>query len=417
MRQALIAQDAMTGSGIAQDGVFEIDGFVVDPAARMISGQGRQVSVSARAMTTLQVLAAAQGAVVSRADLMDAVWPDTYVCDDNLTQAVRELRRAFDDPRRRGGLIETVAKSGYRMAAPAPVSSRVPAQGDDAFDLIAYQLCLESRDVMARSGSGAVELSEALAREAAERAPRFAMAQADYAIAMVYKRLYREAGLPEWDEIGAFAERATVLQPAYAMGHAAVGFVHGAMGRFDAARAAFSQAISLGPEDAGVHYLCARTLFAGGDPRGALVIAERTAALAQDEYRALFLAARAARPLDTDRFQRNGRACLSRLKQRLKIDPGEPRALNALGSVYAILGKEDAARKAIAADQDLGSPLEFYNVVAHASLGDFDIAAAQLEDVIDRGWRHAQWFRQEPACRALAERYRLGPNARAIGLQ
>lgn len=57
------------------------------------------------------------GHVASNNDIVDWVWEGTHVGDEALTNAIRVLRKAFDDakaPR----VIETVPKRGYRLVAP-----------------------------------------------------------------------------------------------------------------------------------------------------------------------------------------------------------------------------------------------------------------------------------------------------------
>ncbi len=63
-------------------------------------------------------LARRAGQVVSRDELLNAVWPGVVVGDDALTQAVIKLRKALGDDARRPSYIETLAKRGYRLIAP-----------------------------------------------------------------------------------------------------------------------------------------------------------------------------------------------------------------------------------------------------------------------------------------------------------
>jgi len=68
-------------------------------------------------MQLLVRLALQPGAVVTREELLDAVWPNQLVTDDAITGAVRKLRRAFGEGPRRGAVVETVPKVGYRLVA------------------------------------------------------------------------------------------------------------------------------------------------------------------------------------------------------------------------------------------------------------------------------------------------------------
>lgn len=64
------------------------------------------------------------GRVVSKAELLDRLWPGEDVSEASLTTCVRGLRVALDDRSRRGGYLETVHGRGYRFhASPAPGSA------------------------------------------------------------------------------------------------------------------------------------------------------------------------------------------------------------------------------------------------------------------------------------------------------
>ncbi len=56
--------------------------------------------------------------VVSKDELLDAVWPDTVIADDALFRYVSMLRRSLGDDPRDPRFIETIPKRGYRMIAP-----------------------------------------------------------------------------------------------------------------------------------------------------------------------------------------------------------------------------------------------------------------------------------------------------------
>lgn len=90
----------------------------VDMAAREIDDGARTRRLSPRATNLLRQLIDADGAVVSRTQLLDAVWPDVTVSEESLTKAVSELRRALDDRSGGRGFIQTVHGSGYRLTAP-----------------------------------------------------------------------------------------------------------------------------------------------------------------------------------------------------------------------------------------------------------------------------------------------------------
>ena len=77
--------------------------------------------IASRALNVLRVLVKADGDLVSKDEIMAAVWPGTVVEDNNLTVQIAALRRILDQGRADGSCIQTVAGRGYRFA---PVVTR-----------------------------------------------------------------------------------------------------------------------------------------------------------------------------------------------------------------------------------------------------------------------------------------------------
>jgi adenylate cyclase len=76
------------------------------------------MAIGSRALDILGVLVERPGDLVSRAEIMEAVWPGTAVEDSNLNVQVAALRRILDDGRAEGSCIQTVPGRGYRFVAP-----------------------------------------------------------------------------------------------------------------------------------------------------------------------------------------------------------------------------------------------------------------------------------------------------------
>jgi Tol biopolymer transport system component/DNA-binding winged helix-turn-helix (wHTH) protein len=84
------------------------------PSNRLMRGD-RELRPTPKAMAVLRQLMLANGAPLTRNELLDRVWRDAYPTDDVLTHAVTELRRALDDEPRTPRYIETIPKVGYRL--------------------------------------------------------------------------------------------------------------------------------------------------------------------------------------------------------------------------------------------------------------------------------------------------------------
>jgi TolB-like protein len=103
-----------------------IGDWLVEPRLARVSRAGEAQRVTPRSMAVLLYLAEAGGTVVSRNDILDAVWPGMAVTPDALSQCLVELRKVFGDSPKQPGIIETIPKVGVRLIAPV-VQRRAPA--------------------------------------------------------------------------------------------------------------------------------------------------------------------------------------------------------------------------------------------------------------------------------------------------
>jgi len=93
-------------------------------AAYRLERDGETVRLEPRVADLLHYLARNAGQPVSRATLLEELWPGVVVSDEVLTNAVNKLRRAFGDVRTNPRVIETIPKAGYRLIAPGqPVAT------------------------------------------------------------------------------------------------------------------------------------------------------------------------------------------------------------------------------------------------------------------------------------------------------
>ena len=101
--------------------------YALDAANAQLWRGGQVVPLRAKAFTLLHYLAERPGRLVTKADLLDAVWPDTAVSEWVLTTTVRELRDALGDDARHPRVIETVHGRGYRFVASINSESARPS--------------------------------------------------------------------------------------------------------------------------------------------------------------------------------------------------------------------------------------------------------------------------------------------------
>lgn len=96
---------------------YEFDAFRVDVARRLLLRDGEVVPLSPKAFDALVALVGRGGEDVNKADLMRAVWPDTHVEENNLTQAISTLRKALGERRSDHRFVVTLPGRGYRFVA------------------------------------------------------------------------------------------------------------------------------------------------------------------------------------------------------------------------------------------------------------------------------------------------------------
>ena len=97
--------------------------WLFDRSVNELSCGPEVVRVEPKVADLLQALIERRGRVVSRDELLDAVWPGVVVGDEALTQSVNKLRRALGETSREPGLLQTISKRGYRLEAPAAAAT------------------------------------------------------------------------------------------------------------------------------------------------------------------------------------------------------------------------------------------------------------------------------------------------------
>src|SRR5690606_19232907 len=98
---------------------YRFAGYRLDPRKRTLHApDGNLVTLSYRAFDTLVAFASHPGQTLSKSFLMDTVWPNQIVEDNNLSQAIVALRRALGDHSRdTDRMIMTLPGKGYCFTA------------------------------------------------------------------------------------------------------------------------------------------------------------------------------------------------------------------------------------------------------------------------------------------------------------
>jgi eukaryotic-like serine/threonine-protein kinase len=101
----------------AHDECYRFDDVVMDCQNFRIQKQGAAQPLAPRAFDVLRYLIEQRGRVVEKQELFENIWQDSFVTDDALTRAVKEIRRALGDDATAPRYVETVPKRGYRFIA------------------------------------------------------------------------------------------------------------------------------------------------------------------------------------------------------------------------------------------------------------------------------------------------------------
>jgi DNA-binding winged helix-turn-helix (wHTH) protein/Tol biopolymer transport system component len=104
---------------------FEFGSCRLDLRTGQLLRDGQAVHLAPRCFEILRYLAERPARLVSKEELLDAVWPDTNVELAALTVAIGRIRQALDDDPRAPQFIETVHRRGYRFIAGVSVDTRL----------------------------------------------------------------------------------------------------------------------------------------------------------------------------------------------------------------------------------------------------------------------------------------------------
>ncbi len=96
--------------------LYEFGQFRLDVAERfLVCLSGKRVQLSEKAFETLCVLVRNSGHLVHKDELLNQVWADSFVEENNLDKCIYAIRRALGEKPGEQKIIETVRKHGYRF--------------------------------------------------------------------------------------------------------------------------------------------------------------------------------------------------------------------------------------------------------------------------------------------------------------
>ncbi|TIO09071.1 MAG: tetratricopeptide repeat protein [Mesorhizobium sp.] len=138
---------------------FAINGVIVDVAGGFVRDpEGREIALRPQAFDLLKYLLENAGRLVTKDELMQAVWPGVFVTDDSLVQCVRDIRRALHDESQ--SVLKAVPKRGYRLVIAAADPPSAPARWKWTAAAVALGLLLAGGAVWLFMGSAIEKRSD-----------------------------------------------------------------------------------------------------------------------------------------------------------------------------------------------------------------------------------------------------------------
>jgi DNA-binding winged helix-turn-helix (wHTH) protein/Flp pilus assembly protein TadD len=270
---------------------FAFGAFTLDVPERRLSRPGAgssldDIALAPKAFDVLVCLVRKAGHLVTKRELLETVWPDTFVEEGILTVHISSLRRVLSDD------IQTVPKSGYRFVAPVMSQAAAPSTTAEVYELVGRgrsHLASSSRPEIpkavesfeaaigldpgyapAHAGLALAHCAEAefrlrppadafaLARSSALRALARDAESADACTALGAVMFFGE-----WDWAGAerSLQRALEIHPGYTRARLLYGRVLEAQHRFDDALAMKLRALETDPFSPSVHLSLAQSYW------------------------------------------------------------------------------------------------------------------------------------------------------------
>jgi len=101
--------------------------FRLDTAEQCLWREGTRIALTPKVFAVLRHLVEHPGRLVTQDELLEAIWPETYVQPEILRKYILELRKVLGDDPKSPRFIETLPKRGYRFLAPLEETALMPA--------------------------------------------------------------------------------------------------------------------------------------------------------------------------------------------------------------------------------------------------------------------------------------------------
>src|SRR6267378_2949438 len=151
--------------GFGMSHLYRFGPYLLDPQKRTLYCDKSPVPLTPKAFDVLVFLAQNPNRLITKDELLEAVWGDTFVEDGNLTQYISHLRKALADNSEDSRLIVTISRKGYQFTADVLLSEGADIPKRDEAQVLASgvstpRIALEAKAGNQSSQTGAPAITE-----------------------------------------------------------------------------------------------------------------------------------------------------------------------------------------------------------------------------------------------------------------
>jgi len=166
--------------------IYRFGGFTLNDSTRQLLAPSGERHLSPKAFELLIILLASRPNVLSKTELQERLWPETFVQETNIAGLVAEIRRNLGDPAATPLFIRTVHRIGYRFVGEVTVEDGGPSQERSKF-----YLAMDARRFFLMDGHNIIG-----------RAPEAAVQIDSPGVSRLHARIRIENGAATLDDLG-----------------------------------------------------------------------------------------------------------------------------------------------------------------------------------------------------------------------
>jgi len=123
---------------------YSFNEFTLDLTRGCLFRNGEEIKLRPKSFDTLRHLVENSGRLISKNELIEAVWPGTAVTDDSLVQCLIEVRRALGEDGQQ--IVKTVPRRGYNFESAVIRNDSTPAKLIDTDEVKAVHVTREEAE-------------------------------------------------------------------------------------------------------------------------------------------------------------------------------------------------------------------------------------------------------------------------------